>query len=310
MTTMMTTPGATRKKVSDMKSNSTKTDQERRRENFMPARTKSNEPAPAPQDPLVGRFELLQGVMIDTGASIPRLLAEQRDLGQELGRCEITGENIEATKARLDSINSALASAARQRSSASEGLLAMNNELRAARAAATQSLQQVAQLVISDFGMRWDSAVAALAKLHAEASALSRIGIPVQPSPPYVAGLSPDGSRWLVNFIGQVVEDVPLPEQVTQYVTRIGQIDSALALCAAVVQSVELNESHLALSRIRQGLPAQMTGTFEVLRPFDFCGSNFAVGSLVSRHLLLDGVLYRYWLAKCVQPLAGAALAA
>jgi hypothetical protein len=279
-----------------------------RREAFM-ASKKTNEPTPAPQDPLIAQFRRYQGVMADTAAAIPKLLREQRDLGLELGRAEISSSNIQAPKQRLETVTAGLASAARQRASASESLLAMGDELRAARAAAAGALQQIAQSTISDFGMRWDRAVAEISKLHSEAAMLTRIfGTYVQAIPPYVAGLSPDGTRMLVAFAGEV-EAVTLPPQVSAITARIEQIDSGLGLCAAVAQSVELNQSHLALSRIRQGLPAQMTGVYEVTRPFHFLGANFSEGMLIDRSLMLDGMIYRYFIGRTLRPLGGPAVA-
>jgi hypothetical protein len=126
----------------------------------------------APAD-VIGQFRQYQAVLSDSAVAIPKLLKQQRQLREELGRSEITGNDVQKTKERLDTIIGALASAARQRAAASDGLLALADELRQSRAAVSQELAQITQAVTNDFAMRWAQACAELGQLVAEAGALS-----------------------------------------------------------------------------------------------------------------------------------------
>ena len=54
----------------------------------------SNEPAAAANDPVLTRYRQYAAIVTATGGSIPKLLAEERDLRAQLGEVEISGGDI------------------------------------------------------------------------------------------------------------------------------------------------------------------------------------------------------------------------
>jgi hypothetical protein len=167
---------------------------------------------------VIARFQRYQGVLVDTGVAIPRLLSEQRSLRAQVGRVEVErgdASELQQLRERLDTVGNALASAASQRASASESLLSLGDELRQTRRAAEAAMAGISQSVISDFQMRWARAMAELPALHSEAAQFGRIlGRDVKAQAPYVATVGvADGGKLQVAYAGQI-EDVPLPQEV------------------------------------------------------------------------------------------------
>jgi hypothetical protein len=268
--------------------------------------------ASAPPDVLT-RFQRFQGVLTDTGSSIPRLLSEQQQLRAQVGRVEVErgdASELQQLRERLDTVGNALASAGRQRSAGCEGLLSISGELREARRAAEVALQQVAQAVINDFGVRWNRVIAELSALHSEAAALTRIlRRNVAAVPPYCATVSVDGGRNVVAFSGQIVEDLPLPERVTAITAHLDRLDSALAAVAAVAQAHELDQRFIALQRVRSASMPMTSALYRVIRRFDCLGSQFEVGALINTDILGPGLLNRFWLGKQIVPVVEGASA-
>jgi hypothetical protein len=268
--------------------------------------------ASAPPD-VITRFQRFQAVLTDTGLSIPRLLSERLSLRTQVGRVEVErgdASELQQLRERLDTVGNALASAARQRSAASESLLSLSGEIREARRAAEAAMAGISQAVISDFQMRWAHAVGELSRLHGEASALSRILRRSVPSPPpYCATVSVDGGRNVVAFCGLVVEDVALPPEVSAITARLDAFDSALAACAAVAQGEELTRRYYALARVRQEIQSA-TGLFRVIKPFASLGSEFPMGVLIDASVLPMGLIHRFWLGRHLMPLESSAVVA
>jgi hypothetical protein len=259
---------------------------------------RNNQPVEDAADP-VPRYRQYAEVLTATGSTIPRLLAERRELQSQLGRSEITGTDVQATKGRLTTITAALESAGRQRSAACDGLLALAGDLRAARAAAAGELQQIAQTTVADFHLRWARATETLGNLIAESGVLgAALRTPIPTPAPYIPVLSADGTRMLVSFAGHLLPDkVALPPQVAGITARLDALDAAATLAAGIAQSVELTQRHYALCRQRRA-PERMEGLFVVLKDFTYLGTEFKRGQLVDRCVLPDGALYRFQVGK------------
>jgi hypothetical protein len=246
------------------------------------------------------RFQRFAEVLAATGSSIPKLLGEQRQLRQELGGAELTGTDVQATKERLDAVSNALASAARQRVAASEGLLGMAGDLRAARASAAGELAAVARSALADFNAKWNRCCAELGRLVAEAGVLgAALRTQVATPPPYTAALSADGMRIQIIFAGPLEADnVGLPPEVAGITSRLDAADSALALVGAVGQTREWDQRYIALQRTRSAAMPVMSGIYTVVRAFDHLGTRYEVGQLVSTDIMSHGTLHRRWLAR------------
>jgi hypothetical protein len=274
-------------------------------------KTKSNPSEPAPADPVLVRYRQYAEVLTGTGTAIPKLLAEQRTLQAQVGRAEIEGgDDLRQLRERLGDISDALASAARQRSAASDGLVSLGADLRAARADVAQELAEITHRTVTDFQKRWNQAVAELSRLHAEAGLLSRaLRANVTAVPPYVATPSADGTRTLVTFNGHLTDCVMLPPEVSAITARLDQLDAAGHLVAGLGQANELTTRHHVLCSQRR-TPSRMEGLFEVVKEFSYLGTQFTRGMLLDRTVLPDGVLYRFQLGRDLRAVEDSAVAA
>jgi hypothetical protein len=253
----------------------------------------------------------LAAALAETGTSIPRLLREQRELRSQVGAAEVEGGDIQTLRGRLDGVSNALTGAARQRAAASDGLLAMAGDLRAARAVAAEALTKIAKAAVDDFGLRWARATQELGRLIAEAGALAAaLRTPVSTPAPYIPVLSPDGTKMLVSYSGNLRPDVvSLAPEVAEITHRLDAIDGALALAGAIAQSRELDERHHALCRQRRTV-ARMDGLYEAVKNFSYLGSEFARGMLIDRTVIPDGALYRCQVARELRAVEDSASAA
>jgi hypothetical protein len=87
----------------------------------------------------------------------------------------------------------------------------------------------------------------------------------------------------------------------------LDKLAAAAGLIAALVQARDLDSRHLALSRVRPGMRAEMAGVYLVVKAFRIFESNYAPGQLVDRSVMGgDGMVYRYWIARSLQALEGA----
>jgi hypothetical protein len=265
---------------------------------------KSNNPQETTSDPLMTQFRHLQSVLADTGASIPRLLSEQRQLREELGSAEIEGTDIQRTKERLATVTAALASAARQRQAAGDGMLSLADGLRQERAAMEQELAAMAQAVVAEFNGRWSRACEELGRLHAEAALLSRaLRANVVAVPPYTTSLSADGTRMNVVYSGLLeVDTVMVPPEVAAITSQADEVDAAMCLCAAVAQAKEWDQRYVAMQRTRSGNMPVMNGTYTVIKRFDHMGARFEPGMLVDQTLMGSGTLHRRWQGREIVP--------
>jgi hypothetical protein len=273
-------------------------------------KTRNNAPTPA-ADPVMTQFHRYQSALTDTGSSIPQLLQQQRDVRAEAGKAEVEGGDLQPLRERLDTINNALASAGRQRAAATDGLLSMAGDLRAARAAAAAELAGIAQTALADFNVKWNRCCADLGWLIAESAALGkalRVAVPVPA--PYLPVLSPDGTRMLVNYAGHLpIDSTTLPPEVAAITSTLDGLDAALALLGGLGQSRELDQRHHALCHQRRA-PARMDGVFEVVRDFSYLGTEFRRGMLIDRSVLPDGVLHRCQVARELRALEDSGVAA
>jgi hypothetical protein len=252
----------------------------------------------------LAKHDRLTAALTESGRSIPQALALENQLYSQLGAAEVAGDDVDGLRAQLAAANDRRAAAGRQRASAAESLLEMENELRGVRAAIEQARAQYASVVASEFQARWSRCCAELIRLHGEARELSRVlSSTITPAAPYCAAVNVVTQRPEVQLLAPV-EPVPveLPPGMQTLSRTIERLDAAMAVGAGVRQARELTERHFSLMRSR-GLPAQLTGTFEVTRAFDHLGTDYPVGTLISRDLLGDGPLSRFWTAKLIRPL-------
>jgi hypothetical protein len=256
------------------------------------------------------RADTFAAALRETGVRIPESLAAQRDLSRKLGSLEITGSDAAELRNRLAEVIAEREAAVRRRRAAAEGLLELKDAVDKARDGVTQSQPEFANSVIRDFNQRWTDACRALDVLRGEAAALScALRVPVDCPAPYVATWSVSSARPQVVpvALAQQVEPTALPPALLMVGGVLDRLAAAAGLIAALVQAADLNSRHLALSRVRAGQQAEMTGTYEVVKAFHIFESNYAPGQLVDRSVMGgDGMVYRYWIARSLQPLESA----
>jgi hypothetical protein len=164
---------------------------------------------------------------------------------------------------------------------------------------------------VAEYHARWNQACRELAVLQAESQQLAAaLRTQVTCAPPYTVSRSAATERVELRLITSA-EPVPvsLPPTLVTVGGTLDRLDSAAGLIAALKQAVDLSERHRALSRIRIGLPGELLGTYEVVKPFTYLGTEFRQGALINRDVLTDGCLYRFWLGRDLRSLDGPARA-
>jgi hypothetical protein len=252
----------------------------------------------------LAKHDRLAAALAESGRSIPQALALENQLYSQLGAAEVAGDDVDGLRSQLAAANDRRQADVRRRASAAEALLEMENELRGARAAMEQARAQYVSVVASEFRERWNRCCAELIRLHGEARELSRVlSSTITPAAPYCAAVNVVTQRPEVQLLASVE---PVPVELTpgmQTLSRtIERLDLAMSIGAGVRQSRELSERYYSQMRSR-GLPAQLTGTFEVTKAFNHLGTDYLAGALVSRDLLGDGSLSRLWTPKLIRPL-------
>jgi hypothetical protein len=247
-----------------------------------------------PQNDVLQQFDRLRAALAQTHSEIPGLLAAEGTIGHELGLAEARGDSSDGLKAQLDETVRQRQAAIRRRSACADGILAMEPALQAERAAAEARRQEHATQVASEFRARYDSAIATLQRLWAEADLLSRTlrtqistPLPVKVCTSIVTGIaSAEPIR------GDAVAELDATTE------RLGKhldaLDSALARVGAIRQSKQLDQYHYDLSQVR-GTPAEFPGTYRVTAAFDCLvdGLKFEVGTLIDSSLVGPGSLQR-----------------
>lgn len=268
-------------------------------------------PELAAAEATLGRHDKLAAVLAETSSNIPQSLAEEQRLYRELGSAEISGDGVERLRTGLTAAQDRRAADVRRRQAASDGLLALADELRAARQAVEQTRSELAKEALRDFAARWEEACLKLSELRAEAGVLSgALRITVATPPPYMASIGVVSGNPEVRPVSGPIPSVTLPPALAGVGAVVDRLDAAGGLLAAIAQAKDLTSRHIALSRTRAGMTPTMPGVYSVLRGFDYCGSHFKAGLLVSRDLIPDGVLYRLQLGRTVALVDAGAMAA
>jgi hypothetical protein len=241
----------------------------------------------------LAKFGRFADVLTATGESIPRSLAAERRLSASLGSAEIAGSGSDQLRGELADAEDRRAADTRRRRAASDGLLSMADELREVRQRVEQARTAYAGTVVNEFRGRWDRCCRELATLAAESRQLSGALKVTVPTPsPYRAMLSVRDDQYEARLT--VTAEVPaLSPELTAMTSVVGRLDSAAGLLGALVQSQELTNRHIALTRLRSGMSPSLPGLYEAVKAFDFCGSHFAPGTLVSHDVIPVGYLHR-----------------
>jgi hypothetical protein len=267
--------------------------------------------AVAEAEVVLGRYDRLSAALTETGRSIPGALAEERELSSKLGAAEIAGDGADVLRAQLTTVTEDRVSAARRRQSACEGLLQMDGELVKAREAMSRARSEFAASMVAEFHARWNQACRELAVLQAEAQELAAaLRTQVTCPPPYTVSRSAATERVELRLMASAESvAVSLPPALVTVGGTLDRMDSAAGMIAGLKQAVDLTEKHRALARIRIGLPGELLGTYEVVKPFNYLGTEFRQGALINRDVLTDGCLYRFWLGRNLRSLDGPARA-
>jgi hypothetical protein len=264
--------------------------------------TKSNdtvmvEPAMLPTSPdnALARFNRLRDVLEQTHSQIPSLLAREQALIGELGAAEVAGDATEGVRNQLNDVFAQRESASRQRSAATNAIVALEPDLQATRQAAEQALQAHASQVTREFMTRYAAAVAALQTLWSEGEALGhalRVKVPM-PVPVKVAASAPAAIDPVAATLGEALDS----------------IDAALALAGGIRHLRQEDARHYRLCQNR-GVPARFDGVYRTIQPFRCYGLEFSPGQLVNAALVSDSLLYRLSISHHVRPVELAAQAA
>jgi hypothetical protein len=182
----------------------------------------------------------------------------------------------------------------------------MAAEVAKVRDAVGRAQAEFGAMVMQEFASRWEQACRTLAALRFEAQAISKVlGTSISCAPPYKASINPVHGNPEVRPIAlaEPMEALTLPPALVKIGNVLDRLHSAAGLVGALAQSVQLNAQHHALARLRAGQQIEMVGMYEVAKPFSILGSDFAVGTLIDRSVMSDGLLYRNWLARNIRPL-------
>jgi hypothetical protein len=268
--------------------------------------------AVAEAENLLARHAKLAGVLVATGTSIPKLLGEERRLSAALGNAEIESSGVDKVSGQLASVRQNREADARRRASATESLLESETDLTRARERVSGAQNEFASTMVEDFNRRWQEACRALAVLRSEAVQLSAaLRTTVLTPAPYVVSVNAiNGAAELRPIaLAEPIPPVALTPALVTVGTILDRLDSAHGLIGSLKQAADLNCKHHAVARVRAGMQAELRGIYEVARAFHVLGSDFAVGALLDRSLLPDGLLHRYWLGRAIRPVEGAAVA-
>jgi hypothetical protein len=225
--------------------------------------------AVAEAEAVLKKHDVLATVMTETGSSIPRGLASERELSSRLGAAEITGDGVAELRAQLDAVKERREAAARRRQSASKGLLELEGALTTVRQQVNQGQAAFASGVIQDFQRRWTEACRALAVLRGEAGQLTAaLGVPCPTAPPYVASVSAiTGAPELRPIaFSETLPRAALPAPVATLAEVRAKLNEH-SLIGALKQAVQLDAQHHALSRLRAGQQMEMSGTYTASLP-------------------------------------------
>ena len=281
-----------------------------RRKNKKTKRTPTSEDALPPllvsaiaaEEALLMRRDKLADTLSETSDTISRALALERQLDVDLGVTEIAGGDVGHVRTELTATRDRHQSAIRRRQAASAGLLGLEAEVAAARAAVDAARCEYANTVLLDFTRRWNLACSELAVLQAEAQQLSAaLRTTVTCPPPYIPSVNVVTSAPELHFKGAPVPPPLLSGELARVTAVLDRLYAAARLVGAIQQAAAMDSRHYELAKHRIGMPSQMTGVFVVIKPFSHLDREFAVGMLVNRDLMGDGLLHRLVLGKNVR---------
>jgi hypothetical protein len=262
------------------------------------------EPAVEEFDPLM-QFEKLREVLTWSHNQIPALLQRRRELESELGM----RESAELRKQFAD-VESERQSAVRRRAAAIDGIVQLEEPLRAERALIEADREARAAEAVEKFMERFNDGVAALQRLWQEGEALGRIlRVTIPMALPAKVVVSPVDAVARIEVV-RSTDALPtaVDAQAAKLGARLDELDAGLARIAAVKQSRETDARHFQLSRLRR-TQGEFHETFVVVREGVMCladGLAFPVGSLLDHTLVGHGGLGRLLQSghRLLQPVA------
>jgi hypothetical protein len=261
------------------------------------------------------KAEKLSAMMTETGSAISAALGEEHDLSRQCGQLEIEGGDTGKLHERLAASAVERAASGRRRAAAADGLLHMSRELDEGRQALIWARDLYGSGIVEEFSIRWAQACHALAVLRIEAEMLGKaLGTTVPTPAPYAPKINAIYAEERLELhpvpaTGPIAPP-PLPPALVEVVAILDRIDAVRAMGQAVRQSVDLTKTFFTTARERGAWRGEMAGTFEVVRAFDVLGSHFEVGALVSREVMSEGLIDRFWRGRCLWPVAENAVAA
>jgi hypothetical protein len=274
------------------------------------SKTKNNGPADADAvaeaESVLGKADPFLTALRSTHASIPAALAEEQQLSAQWGSAVIDGSGgVDQLHAQLGAARERRERDVRRRRAAIDNLLGMESELIGARAAAEQVRAQFASTVVNEFLGRWNHACRELAKLHAEAAALTAaLGTRVTCPPPYSTTMNVVSSQPELR-LSLPLEPPPVTLPALATVAGVlDRLDAALAMVGGIKQAQLLDARSYQLA-LQRGTPTEHGGVFRVIAEFvsPVDGLPFAPGALVDSSLVGHGHLARLSVSRrFVQP--------
>ena len=230
----------------------------------------------------LAQFDRLRGILTGTHAEIPSLLAHERRISSELGLTE-----SEELHQQLDDVVEQRQAAVRRRASAIEGILVLEEPLKAERASLEEQRRAYAVQAVEAFQARYTAAVVTLQGLWQESRILGaalKITVPV--ALPVTVTTSPvDGVARALPILADV--PVAVDPAAAKLGEELDKVDGALSLIGAIKQTGELEGRHHRLSMSR-GTANEHSGVFKVLMSFQ-CqtdGCEFQPGDLIDSTLI------------------------
>jgi hypothetical protein len=244
--------------------------------------------------------------LTETGKSLPACLAQQRELNAELRRVELAGGDDSQVRGQLDQLAGKAAFERRRRTAASEALMRQEGELIAVRNKVDEARKLFAAAVAAEFVERWNATLRAQEAMRAEAAEYSKaFGTTFSCPLPYEARTNQITGKPELHLVDQPSGPaVALPPPVAAIIRILDRLDSASALSQGIRAGFGWTKNYFELARER-GFRTEMSGLFEVAKPFDSLGTHFERGMLIDRGVLGEGLTERFWRGRELQPVVG-----
>jgi hypothetical protein len=252
------------------------------------------------------RAEHFGRALAETGKSLPACLSQQRELNAELRRVELAGGDDSQVRGQLDQLASKTAFERRRRTAASEALARQEGELLAVRNKVDEARKLFGAAVAAEFLEKWNATLRAQEALRAEAAAYSKaFGTTFSCPLPYEARTNRITGKPELYLVDQPSEPaIALPAPVAAIIRILDRLDSTSALSQGIRAGIGWTKNYFELARER-GFRTEMSGLFEVAKPFDSLGTHFERGMLIDRGVLGEGLTERFWRGRELQPVPG-----